>query len=161
MPGADYIWKPCRFYFKLSRATCWLTMLTTLDLESLFSIVFYTNENSLTPHCAKKVVSDSPGLGDFQVRLVNSVLSWPEGQTKFLWILLQGSHEREILRASENDLDSSGSECGKPGNRLHAVIMALLVLRIVFTNDRVSCKRAYDQVKIKKRSHLSEVISST
>ena len=31
---------------------------------------------------AKKVVSDSPGLVDFGIRLVNSVLNVPDGQEK-------------------------------------------------------------------------------
>ena len=31
---------------------------------------------------AKKVVSDSPGLVDFAIGLVNSVLNLPDGQTK-------------------------------------------------------------------------------
>ena len=30
-----------------------------------------------------KVVSDSPGIVDFAIRLVNSVLNLPEGQVKF------------------------------------------------------------------------------
>ena len=33
---------------------------------------------------AKKVVSDSPGLLDYAIGLVNSVLYLPEGQVKFL-----------------------------------------------------------------------------
>ena len=33
---------------------------------------------------AKKVVSDSPGLVDFTIGLVNSVLNLPKGQVKFL-----------------------------------------------------------------------------
>ena len=32
---------------------------------------------------AKKVVSDSPGLLDFAIGLVNSVLNLPNGQVKF------------------------------------------------------------------------------
>ena len=32
---------------------------------------------------AKKVVSDSPGLVDFAIRLVNSVLNLPKRQEKF------------------------------------------------------------------------------
>ena len=32
---------------------------------------------------AKKVVSDSPGLVDFAIRLVNSVINLPDGQVKF------------------------------------------------------------------------------
>ena len=33
--------------------------------------------------CAKKSVSDSPGLGDFAFRLVNVVLNLPDGVVKF------------------------------------------------------------------------------
>ena len=33
--------------------------------------------------CAEKVVSDSLGLVDFAVRLVNSVLNLPDGQLKY------------------------------------------------------------------------------
>ena len=32
---------------------------------------------------AKKVVSDSPGLVDFALRLVNTVLNMPDGQVNF------------------------------------------------------------------------------
>ena len=32
---------------------------------------------------AKKVVSDSPGLVDFAIRLVNSVFNLPDGQVTF------------------------------------------------------------------------------
>ena len=35
------------------------------------------------PQRAKKVVSDSPGLVDFAIRLVNSVINLPDGQVKF------------------------------------------------------------------------------
>ena len=33
--------------------------------------------------CAKKVVSDTPGLVDFAIRLVNSVFNLPNGQVMF------------------------------------------------------------------------------
>ena len=33
--------------------------------------------------CAKKVVSDSPGLVDFAIGLVNSVFNLPDGQVMF------------------------------------------------------------------------------
>ena len=33
--------------------------------------------------CAKKVVSDSPGLVDFAIGLVNSVINLPDGQVNF------------------------------------------------------------------------------
>ena len=34
--------------------------------------------------CVKEVVSDSPGLVDFAIGLVNSVLNLPDGQLIFL-----------------------------------------------------------------------------
>ena len=54
----------------------------------------------------KKVGSDSPGLVDFAIGLVNSVLNLPDGQVKYFeefnlqkkWEL--NSAHRKILRAS-------------------------------------------------------------
>ena len=37
----------------------------------------------LYTRCAKKVVSDSPGLVDFAIGLVNSVINLPDGQVNF------------------------------------------------------------------------------
>ena len=37
----------------------------------------------MLPQCAKKVVSNSPGLVDFAIGLVNSVLHLPNGQVLF------------------------------------------------------------------------------
>ena len=37
----------------------------------------------LAPQHAKKVVSDSPGLVDFAIGLVNSVFNLPDGQVMF------------------------------------------------------------------------------
>ena len=34
--------------------------------------------------CAKQVAPDSPGLVDFAIRLVNSVLNLPDGQVKYV-----------------------------------------------------------------------------
>ena len=34
-------------------------------------------------HCAKRVVSDTPGLVDFVIGLRNSVLNLPDGQVKY------------------------------------------------------------------------------
>ena len=42
---------------------------------------FKTFQNNMQR--AKKVVSDSPGLVDFAIGLVNSVLNLPDGQVKF------------------------------------------------------------------------------
>ena len=38
---------------------------------------------SITDQRAKQVVSDSPGLGNFAIRLVNFELNWPDRQVKF------------------------------------------------------------------------------
>ena len=40
-------------------------------------------EMSRQSQCAKKVVSDSPGLVDFCIVLVHSVDNLPDGQVKF------------------------------------------------------------------------------
>ena len=34
-------------------------------------------------HCAKRVVSDTPGLVDFAIGVLNSVLNLPDGQVKY------------------------------------------------------------------------------
>ena len=49
---------------------------------------------------AKKVVSDSPGLVDFAIRLVNSVLNLPDGQAKIfrrIKIILQKYCKTNVL----------------------------------------------------------------
>ena len=51
---------------------------------------------------AKKVVPDSPGLVDFVIRLVNSVLNLPNGQGKFF---LQKNCE--INSAHQNNFGAS------------------------------------------------------
>ena len=40
-------------------------------------------KSKISGQCAKKVVSDSPGLVDFAIGLVISVLNLPNGQMKF------------------------------------------------------------------------------
>ena len=40
-------------------------------------------EIMLTKQFAKKVVSDSPGIVDFAIGLVNSILNLPDGQVMF------------------------------------------------------------------------------
>ena len=49
------------------------------------SLRFYRCLN--TQQGAKKVVSDSPGLVDFAIGLVNSVLNLPDGQVKIFRII--------------------------------------------------------------------------
>ena len=51
-------------------------MLNSLNRLSMF-------KNNTCMQRAKKVVSDSPGLVDFAIGLVNSVLNLPEGQLMF------------------------------------------------------------------------------
>ena len=45
------------------------------------SAIFQIKNNP--PQHAKKVVSDSPGLVDFAIGLVNSVFNLPDGQVMF------------------------------------------------------------------------------
>ena len=47
-------------------------------------------------HRAKKVVSDSPGLVDIAIGLVNSVLNLPNVQVKFFW----NSNYRRTVKSS-------------------------------------------------------------
>ena len=58
---------------------------------------------------AKKVLSDSPGLVDFAIGLVNSVINLPDGQVKFFWRIQiteelwnQSAHQN-VSGASWND----------------------------------------------------------
>ena len=45
---------------------------------------------------AKKVVSDSPGLVDFAIGLVNSVINLPDGQVKFFFEEFKSQNNCEI-----------------------------------------------------------------
>ena len=48
--------------------------------------MYHTKPGNIIPHMlqrAKKVVSDSPGLVDFAIGLVNSVFNLPDGQVMF------------------------------------------------------------------------------
>ena len=60
----------------------WHTDVLTMFWHLLWSITkqMYSNMESQR---AKKVVSDSPGLVDFAIRLVNSVFNLPDGQVTF------------------------------------------------------------------------------
>ena len=65
---------------------------TVARSHEVLSIKFYTintlhtvrfDSNDYIYQCAKKVVSDSPGLVDFAIGLVNSVFNLPDGQVIF------------------------------------------------------------------------------
>ena len=48
------------------------------------SAVFHNKKFQMEPiRCAKKVVSNSPGLVDFAIGLVNSVFNLPDGQMTY------------------------------------------------------------------------------
>ena len=53
------------------------------DVRSFFTLFHPPSLSLLGAQRAKKVVSDSPGLVDFVIGLVNSVLNLPDGQVKF------------------------------------------------------------------------------
>ena len=61
-------------------------LVNTLILDNLQEIVavFSLKVYKRFDQGAKKVVSDSPGLVDFAIGLVNSVINFPDGQVKFL-----------------------------------------------------------------------------
>ena len=56
--------------------------------------------------CAKKVVSDSPGLVDFAIGLVNSVLNLPDGQVKY-FEKFNSRKDSEISSAPQKMLGAS------------------------------------------------------
>lgn len=70
------------------------------------------SENNF-PQCAKKVVSNSPGIGDFPDGLVDSVHQLPDGQVKFLGKVLRKFKLQivrdELFGASDNDFRASVS----------------------------------------------------
>ena len=75
----------------------------------------FTGETSMPQQCAKKVVSDSPGLVDFAIGLVNSVFNLPDGQVKYFEEFNSrknseiNSAPQKMLGASWNDV--WGSKC--------------------------------------------------
>ena len=58
-------------------------MYVTFSVTSIKSL----NPSSMKPRRVKKVVSDSPGLVDFAIGLVNSVLNLSEGQANIFGVL--------------------------------------------------------------------------
>ena len=59
--------------------TRWAVTISWIDI----SAVFHFFKQIYTKQRAKKVVFDSPGLVDFAIGLVNSVINLPNGQMKF------------------------------------------------------------------------------
>ena len=59
-------WAPAKFIVAAPNTSC-VRLLISLDLAQ----------------CAKEVMSDSPGLVDFVIRLVDSDHHLPDGQVKF------------------------------------------------------------------------------
>ena len=56
-------------------------------------------KQKITPQCAKKVVSDSPGLTDFTIRFVNSVLNLPACQVQSL---SNSNHKRTVIKPAHH-----------------------------------------------------------
>ena len=88
-----YTYKWMRFWFRVVKSIRLPVKITTylISIDWLFCLAFlygwhFLNKISLdrplTLQCAKKVVSDSPGLVDFAIGLENSVLNLPDGQAK-------------------------------------------------------------------------------
>ena len=58
-------------------------LITYLETKNQFQCTAYNTKCTCTcMQCAKKVVSNSVGLVDFAIRLVNSVFNLPDGQVK-------------------------------------------------------------------------------
>ena len=71
-------------------------LVNTLILDNLQEIVafFSLKVYKRYDQGGKKVVSDSPGLVDFAIGLVNSVINLPDGQVKFFEEFnLQSAHQ--------------------------------------------------------------------
>ena len=51
--------------------------MTLIECDNIF---VFSKQNGDLAQRAKKIVSDSPGLVDFAIRLVNSVFNLPDGQ---------------------------------------------------------------------------------
>ena len=56
--------------------------------------------DEVVSQCAKKVVSDSPGLVDFAIRLVIRILNLPNVQMNFLGG--NSNHRRTVTNAHQN-----------------------------------------------------------
>ena len=54
-----------------------------LKVKNPINDYYYKKIISIGIQCAKKVVSDSPGLVDFAIGPVNSVFNLPDGQVMF------------------------------------------------------------------------------
>ena len=66
----------------------------------------FTGETSMPQQCAKKVVSDSLGLVDFAIGLVNSVLNLLDGQVKY-FEKFNSRKDSEISSAPQKMLGAS------------------------------------------------------
>ena len=66
----------------------------------------FTGETSMPQQCAKKVVSDSLGLVDFAIGLVNFVLNLPDGQVKY-FEKFNSRKDSEISSAPQKMLGAS------------------------------------------------------
>ena len=67
---------------KLHKTTSVFCILAFLFAHCVFCSQEYRTSLCTPGQGAKKVVSDSPGLVDFAIGLVNSVLNLPDGQAK-------------------------------------------------------------------------------
>ena len=56
-------------------------------------------KQKITPQCAKKVMSDSLGLMDFTIGLVNSVLNLPACQVK---CSSNSNHKRTVIKPAHH-----------------------------------------------------------
>ena len=70
-----------RFLFLVDMLFMYLSCPTTTSFEAICRASFLTA--TACKQCAKKVVSNSPGLVDFAVGLVFFVLNLPDGQVLF------------------------------------------------------------------------------
>ena len=81
-------------------------------LQLIVNYVLHKTLSTLCKQRAKKVVSDSPVLVDFAIRLVNSVINLPDGQVKFFEeFKLQKNCEINVLIKTFLGLVAWASKC--------------------------------------------------
>ena len=75
---------------KINQLNLWFSCLGALTLGPLLFSIYINDLPNCLLNCqprmcqrAKKVLSDSPGLVDFAIGLVNSVFNLPDGQVMF------------------------------------------------------------------------------
>ena len=115
-------------------------------LQQLFYMVLFAMQQVLTLDSvqrAKKVVSDSPGLTDFAIALVNSVLNLPGGQVKWSFkefklhkncVINPAYQIEKVFGASWNEFWASTYQLSYSLPEWQAVKLTFLTPAVVYSN---------------------------